>query len=45
MLFSDAWAAIQPENLPDLFTNLEALAQRAFGFVQRVGDFADDGDR
>ena len=40
VLFSDAWAAIQPENLPDLFTNLEALAQRAFGLVVRVGDFA-----
>lgn len=39
-LFSDAWAAIQPQNLPDLFTNLAALAQRAFGFVQRVGEFA-----
>jgi hypothetical protein len=39
-LFSDAWEAIQPQNLPDLFTNLGALAQRAFGFVQRVGEFA-----
>jgi Domain of unknown function (DUF4157) len=39
-LFSDAWAAIQPQNLPDLMTNLRSLAQRAFGFVQRVGDFA-----
>ncbi len=38
-LFSDAWAAIQPENLPDLLTNLESLAQRAFGLVQRVGAF------
>ena len=28
-LFSEAWAAIQPENLPNLLTNLEALAQRA----------------
>jgi hypothetical protein len=39
-LFAEAWAAIQPQNLPDLMTNLEALAQRAFGFVQRVGEFA-----
>ncbi len=39
-LFADAWAAIQPQNLPDLMTNLESLAQRAFGFVQRVGEFA-----
>ena len=30
-LFGDAWAAIQPQNLPDLLTNLAALAQRAFG--------------
>ena len=40
MLFADAWAAIQPQNLPDLFTNLEALAERAFGLVQRVAEFA-----
>jgi Domain of unknown function (DUF4157)/DNA/RNA non-specific endonuclease len=40
MLFADAWAAIQPQNLPDLFANLEALAQRAFGLVQRVAEFA-----
>lgn len=39
-LFADAWAAIQPQNLPNLMTNLESLAQRAFGFVQRVGEFA-----
>jgi hypothetical protein len=39
-LFSDAWEAIQPENLPDLLTNLEGLAWRAFGFIQRVGGFA-----
>ncbi|MDX6720776.1 MAG: hypothetical protein QOJ63_3030 [Solirubrobacteraceae bacterium] len=38
-LFSDAWQAIQPENLPDLLTNLGALAQRALRFVQRVGEF------
>nr|MDQ3822723.1 DUF4157 domain-containing protein [Actinomycetota bacterium] len=39
-LFSDAWEAIQPQNLPDLLTNLEDLARRAFGFVGRVADFA-----
>lgn len=38
-LFSDAWAAIQPANLPNLLTNLESLAQRAFGLVQRVAEF------
>ncbi len=38
-LFSEAWAAIQPENLPNLLTNLEALAGRAIGFVGRVVDF------
>jgi Domain of unknown function (DUF4157) len=39
-IFSDAWAAIQPANLPDLMTNLQSLAQRVFGFIQRVADFA-----
>jgi hypothetical protein len=39
-LFADAWAAISPQNLPDLLDNLAALAERAFGFVRRVGDFA-----
>lgn len=38
-LFSDAWAAIAPENLPNLLTNLESLAQRAFGFIGRVAEF------
>ncbi len=38
-LFSDAWAAIQPANLPNLLTNLESLAGRAFDLVQRVGEF------
>ncbi len=38
-LFSEAWAAIQPENLPDLLTNLKALAGRAIGFVGRVVAF------
>ena len=39
-LFSDAWNAIQPQNLPNLLDNLHALAQRVFGFITRVGDFA-----
>ncbi|MFZ3493219.1 eCIS core domain-containing protein [Streptomyces sp. 5.8] len=39
-LFRDAWAAIQPQNLPDLLTNLKALAGRAFALVGRIGDFA-----
>jgi len=39
-LFSDAWAAIQPENLPNLLNDLPALAQRAYGLVLRVADFA-----
>jgi hypothetical protein len=38
-LFSAAWDAIQPENLPDLLTNLKDLAQRAFGFLGRVVAF------
>ena len=38
-LFSAAWEAIQPENLPDLLTNLKDLAQRAFGFLGRVVAF------
>jgi phage-related protein len=39
-LFSDAWAAIQPENLPGLLDTLPALANRAFGVIGRVADFA-----
>ncbi len=39
-LFSDAWAAIQPDNLPNLLTDLEALAGRAIELVVRVGEFA-----
>jgi hypothetical protein len=39
-LFADAWAAIQPENLANLFDNLGGLAQRAYGLVLRVADFA-----
>ena len=38
-LFSAAWEAIQPANLPDLLTNLKDLAQRAFGFLGRVVAF------
>ena len=40
MLFSDARAAIQPENLPNLLNDLPALAQRTYGLVLRVADFA-----
>ena len=39
-LFSRAWDAIQPENLPNLMSNLETLAADAAGFLQRVWDFA-----
>ena len=39
-LFSAAWEAIQPENLPNLTTNLRALASRVGGFLQRVWNFA-----
>lgn len=39
-LFRDAWAAIQPQNLPDLMGNLKALAGRAFALVGRIGEFA-----
>lgn len=39
-LFSAAWAAIQPENLPNLLPNLEQLAGRVGGFLQRVWSFA-----
>ncbi|MEQ4208807.1 DUF4157 domain-containing protein [Actinopolymorpha sp. B9G3] len=39
-LFSDAWEAIQPENLPDLLTNLGSLATRAFDLVRGIADFA-----
>ncbi len=39
-LFSNAWAAIQPENLPHLLETLPALAQQAFSLVQGVAGFA-----
>ncbi|RYE40749.1 MAG: DUF4157 domain-containing protein [Hyphomicrobiales bacterium] len=39
-LFAAAWDAIRPENLPDLMTNLRALAARALALLQRAWDFA-----
>ena len=39
-LFTAAWDAIQPQNLPELPTNLQNLAASTFGFLQRVWDFA-----
>jgi hypothetical protein len=39
-LFSAAWDAIQPANLPQLPSALPALAQRASDLLQRVWDFA-----
>jgi phage-related protein len=36
----DAWNAIQPENLPDLGSNLENLAVRVVGFLEGVWTFA-----
>lgn len=39
-LFTEAWNAIQPENLPQLGTNLQNLANRAIGFLERVWTFA-----
>lgn len=39
-LFRDAWAAIQPQNLPDLIPALKSLAGRAFALVGRIGEFA-----
>ncbi|MEU9001675.1 DUF4157 domain-containing protein [Streptomyces sp. NPDC048551] len=39
-LFRDAWAAIQPQNLPDLLTNMKALADRAFSLADQIGQFA-----
>ncbi len=39
-LFSAAWDAIQPENLLDLTSNLQSLADQVVGFVQQVWDFA-----
>ncbi|MCB8983611.1 MAG: DUF4157 domain-containing protein [Ardenticatenaceae bacterium] len=39
-LFSAAWDAIQPANLPDLAANLQNLVAQAAGFLQQVWDFA-----
>lgn len=39
-LFSDAWDAIQPENLPDLMASLESLVPRVGSFLERAWDFA-----
>jgi hypothetical protein len=39
-LFRDAWAAIQPANLPRLLDTLPELAQRAFALIRRIADFA-----
>jgi Domain of unknown function (DUF4157) len=39
-LFSDAWAAIQPANLPQILDALPQLAARAFSLIGRVADFA-----
>lgn len=39
-LFSAAWDAIQPENLPDLASNVQNLVANVGSFLQRVWDFA-----
>ena len=39
-LFSTAWDAIQPANLPNLLDTLPALADRAIGVVRRIAGFA-----
>lgn len=39
-LLTNAWAAIQPENLPNLSANLEGLANQAVQFLQGLGEFA-----
>src|SRR5262249_23196902 len=39
-LFSQAWDAIQPANLPNLLDTLPALADRAIGVVRRIANFA-----
>lgn len=41
-LFSDAWDAISPSNLPQLLDTLPELADRAFALVADVGAFAWD---
>jgi phage-related protein len=39
-IITDVWNAIQPENLPDLGSNLENLAERVVGFLEGVWTFA-----
>ncbi len=39
-LFANAWSAIQPENLPNLGSNLQSLANQIFEFLRGVGEFA-----
>jgi len=39
-LFAEAWNAIQPENLPNLSSNLQSLTNQAFDFLRGVGEFA-----
>ena len=39
-LFSQAWDAIQPANLPNLLDTLPALADRAIAVVRRIAGFA-----
>ncbi len=39
-IVTDAWNAIQPENLPNLGSNLENLAGRVVGFLEGVWTFA-----
>lgn len=39
-LFSAAWDAIQPANLPNLFTTLPALADQAYALMRDVSAFA-----
>jgi hypothetical protein len=39
-LFTAAWDAIQPQNLPNLATNLRNLVTQATGFLKRVWTFA-----
>ena len=39
-LFRSAWNAIQPQNLPNLASNLQSLSQQVVGFLGRVWTFA-----
>lgn len=39
-IFTAAWQAIQPENLSNFRTNLEALTNQVVGFLSRVWEFA-----